>query len=270
MRYDEAIVPVDSERNSWSTLLASIVEEPASEATERKQDRSRRREQEIHRAAIRVFAREGIARARIADMAAEAGIPISSIYEYYPSKEELAYAIPAAQLRKFFVEFGQHATDLKSARELLSAYLRMSIDFARRNPEWARILYLEVWPSVIVKESRVRKGIDDFARVVVHLIREGEQTGEWGAGPNHFETAAILIGSANQLIITWLLYRRPRDIMKAADSMIKRVMSLLGPPGGDQTAIADARSNGSAGDAEPSIGGRGRRPKTGDRIPRRS
>lgn len=56
----------------WNAFLTSIIDGNQSEATERKQNRSKKREQEILRAALRVFARDGISRARIGDIAAEA------------------------------------------------------------------------------------------------------------------------------------------------------------------------------------------------------
>jgi hypothetical protein len=73
----------------------------------------------------------------------------------------------------------------------------------------------------------VRHAIDDYVRVIVRLIRQGEQRGEWPSSADPYETAAILNGSVNQVIITWLLYRRPRDLMKAVTSIVERVMTLL-------------------------------------------
>jgi AcrR family transcriptional regulator len=214
----------------WETMVAAAAARWRPDGAERKQDRSRRREQDILQAAARVFARKGIARARIADVAAEAGIPVSSIYEYYASKEELAYAVPIAHVGQFSGEFVEKAGSTRTSRERLRLYLWLSADFARRNPDWARTLYLEVWPSVLVKEASVRKSLDDYARIIVHLIGEGERAGEWPPGPDPYETAAILIGSLNQLIITWLLYRRPQNIMKAAGTLIDRAMSVLDAP----------------------------------------
>lgn len=196
---------------------------------EPKQDRSKRRVQEILRAALRVFAREGISRSRIGDIADEAGMPISTIYEYYDSKEELAYAVPAASLLRFFEEYAQAVRAKETARERLQLYLWLAADFARRNPEWARVLYLEIWPSVLVTESGLRQSFDDYVRVILYLIRQGEEHGEWAAGPDPYETAAILNGSINQLIITSLLYRRPRNLTAAATSILDRVMTLLPP-----------------------------------------
>ena len=195
----------------------------------RKQDRSKRREQEILRAAIRIFAREGISRSRIGDIADEAGMPISTIYEYYDSKEELAYAVPAALLARFFEEYAEAVRGKETARERLKLYLWLAADFARRNPEWARVLYLEIWPSVLVAESALRLPFDDYVRIIVYLLRQGEEDGEWARGPDPYETAAILNGSVNQIIITSLLYRRPRNLTAAAASIVERVMSLLPP-----------------------------------------
>lgn len=154
---------------------------------------------------------------------------VSSIYDYYPSKKDLAYAVPASHLVRFFLEYADAVADKKAAFERLRLYLWLAADFARRNPEWARTLYLEIWPSVLVSENAVRHSIDDYVRVIIHLIRQGEVNGEWPPVRDPYEIAAILNGSINQIIITWLLYRKPRDLMKAIVSVSARTMSLLRP-----------------------------------------
>ncbi|NNM74129.1 TetR/AcrR family transcriptional regulator [Enterovirga aerilata] len=234
------------DRRSWDEILDGLTASWQVESAERKQDRSRRREAEILQAALRVFARQGIARARIADVAAEAGMPVSSIYEYHASKEDLAYAVPVAQLGQFFLEYAKHARDVPTQRERLRLYLWLSADFARRNPDWARTLYLEVWPSVLVLEARVRKGLDEYANFIVDLIRAGERAGEWEAGPDPYQTATILVGSINQLIITWLMYRRPRNISRGAESLVDRLLSSLLPPLGDTTPPPGSSRSGTA------------------------
>jgi AcrR family transcriptional regulator len=220
---------IRDDNENWRSFLSSIATKHADEVGERKQERSKRREQEILRAAIRVFARDGISRARIGDVASEAGMPVSSIYEYYPSKEDLAYAVPLTQLSRFFAEYTEAVADKTTYGERLRFYLWLAADFARRNPEWARTLYLEVWPSVLINESSVRHSLDDYVRIIIDLIRRGEQAGEWPAGPDPYETAAIFNGSVNQIIITWLLYRKPRNLMKAVGSVVDRTMTLLNP-----------------------------------------
>lgn len=216
--------------DEWPAFMDAVTARWKDAGAARKQDRSKRRAEEILRAALRVFARDGISRARIGDIAAEAGMPVSSIYEYYASKEELAYAVPTSHLALFYAETAEATRKPATCRERLRLYLRLAADFARRNPEWARTLYLEIWPSVLVTQSDMRHSIDDYVRVIVWLLREGEKRGEWPAGHDHYETAAILNGAINQIVITWLLFRRPNDLMKAIDSVLARTMRLLDMP----------------------------------------
>ncbi len=217
---------------------------------ERRQGRSRRRENDILQAALRVFSREGIGRARIADVAAEAGMPLSSLYEYYPSKEDIAYAVPVVQLARFFLEYAERARDAATARDRLRLFLWLSADFARRNPDWARTLYLEIWPSVLIGDSPARQLLDDYARFVVRLLRQGAAEGEWPPEPNPYETASILIGSHNQMVITWLLYRKPRDIMRGVSAMLDRLLSAVLPPLAAKPARRPPRTNRSQTAAE--------------------
>ncbi len=223
----EADLPPSSDPASdWESLLNTIAHRPK-RASERKQDRSKRTEQQILSAALRVFARDGISRSRIADIAAEAGISTSTLYEYNKSKEDLAYDLPRNHLADFFEEYRHAVADKSGARERLTLYLTMTADFAREHAEWARVFYLEIWPSVFVSETELRHSVDDFARVVLFLLRQGARDGDWPAGADQFQTAAILLGAVNQVIITWLLYRRPRNLTKASIGIVERMLEMI-------------------------------------------
>ena len=85
---DQATKPA---KEQWAEILEQAASGYLGGARDPKQIRSRRRQLDLLEAATRVFARDGIAKAKMADIAAEAGISVSSIYDYYPSKEDLAY-----------------------------------------------------------------------------------------------------------------------------------------------------------------------------------
>ncbi|BBF69982.1 MAG: TetR/AcrR family transcriptional regulator [Sphingobium sp.] len=212
--------------SAWDSLLEEIAHRPK-RATERKQDRAKRTEQQILNAALRVFARDGISRSRIADIAAEAGISTSTLYEYYKSKEDLAYDVPLSHLAEFFESYHANAASRTSARERLLLYLVMSADYAREHAEWARLLYLEIWPSVFVSDTELRHSIDDFTRVILFLVKEGVAEGWVAPDRNPYETVALLIGGVNQLIITWLLYRKPKNLTRAGSEMAERLIAML-------------------------------------------
>ena len=222
---DDVATVAPGSGDRWDTMLGEIIKR-AQRSTDRKQDRSRRTEQQILNAALRIFARDGISRSRIADIAAEAGISTSTLYEYYKSKEDLAYEVPSYHLATFFSDFREQAEG-KSTRERIVLYLTMSSDFAREHADWARLFYLEIWPSVFVTTTEVRHSVDDFARVLVFLIREAVAEGLISDLRDPYETAAFLLGGVNQIIITWLLYRRPRNLTRAGGDIAERMLAML-------------------------------------------
>jgi hypothetical protein len=107
----------------------------------------------------------------------------------------------------------------------------MAVDYARRNPDWARLLYLEIWPSVLIEEARVRRALDDFGRIVVSMLREGSRRGEWDEKLDPYQTATILMGSITHMISTWLLYRRPENLSKATKPLVDQLLRLVSTPG---------------------------------------
>lgn len=216
----------DLQTDDWAAMLDHIVQH-ATRETDRKQDRSKRTERQILNAALRVFSRDGISRSRIADIAAEAGISTSTLYEYYKSKEDLAYDVPMHHLAEFFAAYRDAAPASMSAKDRLVLYLTMSTDYAREHAEWARLLYLEIWPSVFVSETELRHRLNDFPRVIRFLVEEGKAEGWVGKDCDKHETAALIVGASNQIIITWLLYRTPKNLTKAGGEMAERLVQLL-------------------------------------------
>ena len=218
----EAVQPA-----AWVKVLKRAAAGYLDGASDPKQDRSRRRKQELLQAATRVFARDGIANAKMADIAREAGVPVSSIYDYYAGKQELAYEIPIHWRAQFYAEFLVAAPLQPNMRARLHLFLTMTIAYSQRDPDWARLLYLEIWPSVLIEEARVRQALDDFGRIIVEMIREGGHIGEWDAGIDPYQMATILMGSVTHMMITWLLYRRPRKLAEEANAMIEHLLVLL-------------------------------------------
>lgn len=231
----------------WRHRLTEASERFQPAGSEQKQQRSRARRSEILKAAVRVFARVGIANARIADIAAEAGVPVSSVYDYFADKESVAHALPVDHMAQFFAEFARQAEGKATARERLRLYLWLTVDFARSHPEWARTLYLEIWPSVMMETADVRSSLDDFSRIMIELIHDGERLGEWPVDPLPYQTATIFTGAITQSIVTWLLYRNPRDIMKATGPLVDRLISLLAPHATQADAGAAKAKPGRAG-----------------------
>jgi AcrR family transcriptional regulator len=82
------------------------------------------RKHDILEAAVTVFARAGLEKGKIVDIAKEAGIGKSTVYEYFASKDEIFLAI----FNIFFQEFEQLFQQIRDADETPEAKIHMVIN----------------------------------------------------------------------------------------------------------------------------------------------
>lgn len=83
-----------------------------------------------------------------------AGMPVLTIYEYYDSKEELAYVVPMETFTKFFLSARPHSPTKRPRANDCGCTCGSPPTSRGATPEWAWVLYLELWPSVLVTDKR--------------------------------------------------------------------------------------------------------------------
>jgi AcrR family transcriptional regulator len=85
------------------------------------------RRDRIRDAALRVFARRGVAATRMQEVAAEAGISYGAVYQYFPTKEALLEAVIEHWMAMYRASFARAAesTDspLETLRRMIHLYL---------------------------------------------------------------------------------------------------------------------------------------------------
>lgn len=129
-------------------------------------------------AACRVIARVGIDRARMRDVADEAGVSTALVHYYYPTRDDLLegafmYADERATVAEERVADGQ--PPVERIERLLSVYLD---DESEIYESW--ILWREMWSHAIF-DSRLRPEIErsyrDWLEGLAQIVREGQSDG---------------------------------------------------------------------------------------------
>ncbi len=82
----------------------------------------------IHGAAVRVFAREGLDKGKIADIALEAGIGKGTVYEYFRSKEEIFAAIIEHMITEIMAGMESIAATELTPRQKLESFIDYTFD----------------------------------------------------------------------------------------------------------------------------------------------
>jgi len=149
--------------------------------------------------AMRVFARRGLGGARHAEIASEAGVSVSTVFVYFPTRAELLGAV-LDEVERFLVEMAErtHASPAP-APDVILAHARAFADsvdthsdHARVWLDWSTAVRDEVWPRYLEFQERV-------VRILERTIRRGQREGTFPADLDPEDDARLIVGSAHMI-----------------------------------------------------------------------
>lgn len=130
-------------------------------------------------AAVRVFSRYGFDRAKIEDIAVEAGIGKGTVYEYFRSKEELFREMLADSTDRY-IEGAREVIESsrgQSTWERIARDIRLHLKFMDQHRDMARIL-IGNHPPIGDKEGPWMERRQKRVEMVAAMLQEGIDRGE--------------------------------------------------------------------------------------------
>lgn len=156
------------------------------------------RRRDILRRAAELFARQGVARTSMEDIAAAVGIKREGIYYYFKNRSDILLEIILPQSRSLLLSLQRIVRSNESSLEKLHAAFEIHLDAF--NPS-----YIEM--SVALKEPHFDLGDDrmnelrtvweGYSNLWTDLIRAGQQRGEFNSDIDPRITAYGLLGMCN-------------------------------------------------------------------------
>ncbi len=180
-----------------------------------KQQRSRDRREQILAAATKLFGERGIDRTSLTEIAATAKVPLPSLYDYFEDKRALVLEVPEENFAALYARTEplllKSGTD--AVEQLRITYLT-NFEYIKENPGWGRVFFLEIWPSVIAAEPKIKKSVDRYALRYVQLIKQAVRSGAYRKNLDPYLAMSLLMGGMCHVTAVWLLYGRKYDLVK--------------------------------------------------------
>jgi TetR/AcrR family hemagglutinin/protease transcriptional regulator len=170
--------------------------------------------------ALRVFARRGIGAARHAEIAAEAGVAVPTVFAYFPNREAL--------VREVLREVDWYLADMvwsavgagETVFEKLLSVVRAFAERVESDPDtmkiwldWSTAMRDEVWP---LYEDLQRRVIVHF----VDLIRAGQEQGEVDPAVNPEVAAYMVVGGGHMIAQMKFTGRAPADVEEYLETLV--------------------------------------------------
>ena len=126
-------------------------------------------------AAERVMAEHGFEAATLARVVDEAGIPMSSVYHYFGSKEGILLAVMARGADRFFADLPdltQRPGDSALPREHLARVVSAAAGTLERHPDFLRLLIVFAVQPPATGEGEIRAVVRRIRERALGLLRE--------------------------------------------------------------------------------------------------
>lgn len=186
------------------------------------------RRDQILKSAEKVFSEKGFQNSTISDVAKETGVSDTTIYEYFSSKEELLFSIPREGIELSKQMLDSHLSYINGAANKLRGMVYHLCKFYQDNPYFASISLMTLKTNKKFMETDTYRDLIEYYKIMINVIREGMQAGEFKSDLDPYFMRAVLIGSVEFIVTRWLMYGCPNDKTQPVlnvDPLFKLVMS---------------------------------------------
>ena len=174
----------------------------------------------ILRAAVRVFAEKGYYRARVSDVAREAGVADGTIYIYFASKEELLRGLFEENMTRIISELRGVVEAAEGVEEKLRGMFRTYAALVEDDPELAEVLTVELRESGKFMDEFAAPLFGELLRILVDIVEHGQQQGELRPDFSSRTIARALFGAVDELALAWVMSKRKWSLEMAGQELL--------------------------------------------------
>ena len=187
--------------------------------------RNPRKGADILRAAQYVFARKGFQAATVSDIAKKAKVSEATIYEYFSSKEELLFSIPAETITEYQEKNREILPHIPGAANKLRFLIYRHLGLYAEKPDYATVVMLMLKGSRNFLKTDAYKIVQTSARNYIQVLEEGVQNGEFRSDIQPYLVRAMIWGSIEHLVTRKSLLGKPDDLLALADDIFNTIFT---------------------------------------------
>jgi TetR/AcrR family fatty acid metabolism transcriptional regulator len=170
---------------------------------------SRKKQEEKRRgileAAARVFARQGFHKAKVQDVAREAGVAHGTVYLYFGSKDDLLISVFRENIKELVEYVKSEIQREKNAKDKLRRMISLQIELIETNPELTALMLVE-FPQA--GKFLSRDSVDELAAyidMIANILREGIDEKVFDDSIDVDVVATVIYSGIQGIATRWIL-----------------------------------------------------------------
>jgi len=179
----------------------------------------------ILRAAEHILARKGFQAATISDIAKKAKVSEATIYEYFSSKEELLFSIPAETIEEYQDKNREILPHIIGAANKLRFLIYRHLGLYAEKPDYATVVMLMLKGSRNFLRTDAYKIVQSSARNYIEVLEEGINNGEFRSDIQPYLVRAMIWGTIDHLVTRKSLLGKPDDLLAYTENIFNTLFS---------------------------------------------
>src|SRR5438132_996629 len=162
----------------------------------------------ILRAATRVFARNGYFNAKVAYIAAAAGVADGTVLLYLKNKEEILHSIFDQNMAEAIAAARKLTEKLSDPREKLRRIAALHLERLGADRDLAVVFQVELRGSTKFMQEFSAAGFAEYLDLLRKCFEEGQRSGVFRKQLNAKVTSKILFGALDEMATNWIISKR--------------------------------------------------------------
>ncbi len=184
-----------------------------------------RRRKEIAHTSVRLFLKKGFNETSMREVAEAAGIGKSTLYDYFPSKEDILLSFAEAELQRLTEQVKEIVDQKTGAQEKLRRIMFAYMDYLAENEEFYLKLSYEVQRLGQESLERIQSKRHAFQDLLRNILEEGIREGCFRRVDTLLATRVILTALTPAIYATRPSGSRQQMMKEAFTLMLKGIQA---------------------------------------------
>lgn len=180
----------------------------------------------IRETAARLIARHGYEAMSMRQLAAEVGVQAAALYRYFPTKEDLLFALMREHMEQLLASWAEAAPTGAPAPERLTAFVRNHIHFHVERRHSTHVNNMELRSLSSQRLSAILKMRNTYEKELRQILRDGAADGSFTVDDVTLTAMAII-----QMITGVIVWFRPDErlsVNEVTTTYHRMTMRLVG------------------------------------------
>jgi TetR/AcrR family transcriptional regulator, fatty acid metabolism regulator protein len=178
-------------------------------------------------AAEDVFTRKGLAGASIAEIARQARVTDSVIYQFFKGKEDLLFSIAGERMPPVLALLEESLQGIRDAVSMLSKTIWFHLHYHQTNPGFARLLVLECRSHSDFYLSTGYALVREYAAVMVRILEDGVKDGVFRDDVDMRLVRDIIFGTLDFEVLSFLVTGETKESTSDLDDIMALIMPMI-------------------------------------------